>query len=212
MRFSHPTRPYLTLMLLLCGIGLLLSPQLHAQGGHGQGGQHGQGGHAQVGQHAQGSRGFGQRMPPRRRVLQGQPLAQWMQSHHGMSVPDQQRALEQEPGFHDLPQQTQQRMRDQLTHLNNMPPAQRQRVLDRTEMLAELTPQQRMQVRGAMQQYTALPPERRRIVGHAFGQLRRMPEDQRQAYMNANREQFSEQERVALSGLLSAEPYIPVPN
>src|ERR1700722_14630966 len=47
-------------------------------------------------------------------------LAQWMDRHSNLSLPDQQKALENEPGFRDLPPQTQQRYRDRLTQLNNM--------------------------------------------------------------------------------------------
>lgn len=47
-------------------------------------------------------------------------LAQWMSRHSSLPVPEQQRALEREPGFHDLSPQVQQRMHDRLTQLNNM--------------------------------------------------------------------------------------------
>ncbi len=56
-------------------------------------------------------------------------LAQWMDRHSNLPLADQQKALENEPGFRDLPPQTQQRMRDRLTQLNNMTPDQRQRIL-----------------------------------------------------------------------------------
>ena len=79
-------------------------------------------------------------------------LGQWMERHSNMPLADQQKALESEPGFRDLPPETQQRMRDSLTRLNNMTPEQRRRMLARTEALEHLTPQQRTQVRGALEQ------------------------------------------------------------
>jgi Protein of unknown function (DUF3106) len=137
-------------------------------------------------------------------------LKQWMNRHN--SPEEQQRALENEPGFHDLPQQTQQRFRDKLNQLNNMPPEQRRRTLERTEMMERLTPDQRQQLRGSVQQLGRLPDDRRRLVARAFRDLREMPVPQRQAILNSDRfhSQFSDQERGTLSGLLAVEPYIPV--
>jgi hypothetical protein len=139
-------------------------------------------------------------------------LGQWMDRHSNLSLPEQQRALEKEPGFRDLPAQTQQAMRNRLTELNNMTPEQRRRKLERTEAMERLTPSQRDQFRGAMQQYGGLPEDRRRMVARAFRDLREMPPPQRQAILNSDRlrGQFSEQERSTLSGLLAVEPYLPV--
>jgi hypothetical protein len=139
-------------------------------------------------------------------------LAQWMDRHSNLSLPDQQRALEKEPGFRDLPPQTQQAMRDRLTQLNNMPPEQRRRLLEHTEAMERLTQPQRQQVRGAMQEYRDLPIDRRRMVARAFRDLREMPQPQRQAILSSDRfrGQFSDQERNTLSSLLAIEPYIPV--
>jgi len=135
-----------------------------------------------------------------------------MDRHSNLSLPEQQRALEGEPGFKELPQQTQQRLRNQLNQLNNMPPEQRRRLLEHTEAMEQLTPPQRQQVRGAMQEYRALPIERRRMVARAFRDLREMPQPQRQAVLNSDRfrSQFSDEERNTLSSLLTVEPYIPV--
>lgn len=139
-------------------------------------------------------------------------LPQWMARHSNLSPTEQQRALENEPGFRDLPLQTQQRMRERLNQLNNMTPEQRRRMLEHTEVMEHLTPQQRQQVRGAMQQYQGLPEDRRRLVARAFRDLREMPEPQRQEIVSSDRfrGQFSEQERNTLSGLLAVEPYLPV--
>jgi hypothetical protein len=139
-------------------------------------------------------------------------LAQWMDRHSNLSPTDQQRALENEPGFRNLPAQTQQAMRNRLTELNNMTPEQRRRRLERTEAMERLTPPQRQQVRGALEQYRGLPEDRRRLVARAFHDLREMPEPQRQAILNSDRfrSQFSDQERGTLSNLLTVEPYLPV--
>lgn len=140
-------------------------------------------------------------------------LAQWMNRHSNLPVADQQRALEREPGFHDLSPQVQQRMRDRLTQLNNMPPERRERAMAQTEAMEHLDPQQRQQVRGAMTQLSSLPPERRRAVVHAFRDLRNLPPDQRQAALNSDRVRtsFTDGERSTLSNLVTIEPYLPPP-
>ena len=139
-------------------------------------------------------------------------LGQWMDRHSNLPLTEQQRALENEPGFRDLPPQTQQAMRDRLTQLNNMPPEQRRRMIEHTEVMEHLTPQQRQQFRSATEQYRSLPEDRRRLVARAFRDLREMPQPQRQAILNSDRfrGQFSDQERGTLSNLLAVEPYLPV--
>ena len=140
-------------------------------------------------------------------------LAQWMQHHRNLSLADQQRALESEPGFKQLPPETQQRMRNRLTQLNSMSPEQRSHIIERTEMMEHLTPPQRQQVRGAMQQLGELPVDRRRLVARTFRDLREMPPAQRAAFLNSDtyRAQFSEPERNTLSGLIAIEPFLPAP-
>jgi Protein of unknown function (DUF3106) len=134
-----------------------------------------------------------------------------MESHRNLSLPDQQRALENEPGFHDLPPQVQQRYRDRLAQLNNMTPEQRERMLERNEMLESHTPQERELFRQGMQQYNSLPANRKLLFKKAFRDLREMPPAQRQSVINSApfRAQFSDPERTALANVLAVEPYPP---
>lgn len=138
-------------------------------------------------------------------------LGQWMERHGNLPLAQQQRELQNEPGFHDLPPQTQQRMLNHLGRLNNMSPEQRHRLLERNEILEHLSPPQRQQWRSAVQQLGALPPERRRFVARAFRDLRDTPQSQRQTLLNSDRfrSQFSDEERNTLSNLLAVEPYLP---
>jgi hypothetical protein len=195
MRFSAPFRrllqPALAALLLVTGASVGLS-----QPG--------------VGQKALRPGGFGAHVGPPRQNQEH--LAQWMERHSSLPLPQQQKALENEPGFRDLPGQTQQRMRDRLTQLNGMPPEQRRRIIERTEAMEHLSPPQRQQVRSAMQQLGGLPIDRRRQVARAFRDLREMPQPQRQALLNSDRfrGQFSEEERNTLSNLIAVEPYLPI--
>lgn len=147
------------------------------------------------------------------RPQQQEHLAQWMQRHSDLSLSDQQRALESESGFKQLPPETQQRMRNRLTQLNSMSPEQRSRTIERTEMMEHLTPPQRQQVRGAMQQLGELPPERRRVVARTFRDIREMAPQQRASFLSSEnyRTEFSDPERKTLSGLIAVEPLLPAP-
>ena len=87
-------------------------------------------------------------------------MTQWMERHNNLPLAEQQKALEKEPGFRDLPPQTQQALRNRLTQLNNMPPEQRRRMLEHTETMERLTPQQRQQFRAASEQYRQLRTRR----------------------------------------------------
>lgn len=138
-------------------------------------------------------------------------LAEWMNRHRDLSLQQQQKALEGEPGFREYPAQTQQRLRDRLTQLNNMRPAQRERILELNEATEHLSPPQRQQVGGAVRQLGSLPEDRRHAVARAFRDLRAMPEGERQQYMNspAFRSQYNDQERSTLNNLMSVEPYLP---
>jgi hypothetical protein len=139
-------------------------------------------------------------------------LEQWMDRHRNMTLEQQQQALQNEPGFRELPQQTQQRTLNNLAKLNSMPEEQRRRLIERNEMMEHLTPQQRQQIRSATQQFSALPPDRQRLVRRAFRDLREMPEPQRQSILTSDRlhGEFSDYELSTLSNLLAVEPYIPV--
>jgi len=138
-------------------------------------------------------------------------LQQWMERHSNLSLPEQQRALQNEPGFRDLPPQLQQHELDELARLYNMDPEQRARMLDRNEALERLTPAQRQQWRTAVQQLDALPLPRRRVMTRVILDLREMPPEQRQLTLNspAFRAQFSDGERTMLSTILTVEPYTP---
>jgi hypothetical protein len=134
-----------------------------------------------------------------------------MERHGNLSLTEQQRALDNEPGFRDLPEQVRQREHEQLIRLNSMNPQQRTRLLERNEALERLAPPQRQQYRSTVQNFASLPPDRRHMVARAILDLRAMPPDQRRQELDSptSRAQFSDEERSMLSTLLTAEPYSP---
>lgn len=140
-------------------------------------------------------------------------IGQWMETHRHLPLVDQQRALENEPGFRSLPPQEQQQLHQRLTQLNNMSMADRSKLIGRTEAMESLAPVQRQQVRNAMAQLGSIPEERRHVVSRQFFQLRDMPPAQRQAFIESPqyRTQFSDPERTAIGSLLNVAPiYAPL--
>lgn len=140
----------------------------------------------------------------------GEHLAEWMNQHRGLTLQQQQQALQREPGFRELPPQTQQRMMERLAQLNAMSPMQRQRTLERTEVMERLTPLQRSEVRGAMQELGSLPPDQRRDVARSFRELRQLPPNQRMLMLNSGRYGWlNYEQRTTLTNLLQVEPMLP---
>jgi hypothetical protein len=105
----------------------------------------------------------------------GEHLPEWMNQHGGMTLEQQQAALDREPGFRQLPPQTQMQMHQRLAQLNAMTPEQRARTLAHTEAMERLNPAQRSQVRGALEQLGSLPMDQRRQVMRSFRELRMLP-------------------------------------
>ena len=140
----------------------------------------------------------------------GEHLAEWMNQHQGMTLEQQQQALDQEPGFLELPAQTQQRMHERLAQLNAMTPLQRQRLLEHTEAMERLTLGQRSQVREAMQRLGSLPIDQRRQVMRSFRELRQLPPNQRMVVMMSMRYSWmNTAQREALTRLIQVEPMLP---
>jgi hypothetical protein len=156
-----------------------------------------------------------QRNPQARQPYEGNQRAQhlgaWLQQHGNLSPAEQERALQNEPGFDRLPPQTQHQLVDRLRQIDSMPPDQRQRTLDRIETVERLSPEMRQQVRASISQMGTLPADRQRMVKKAFRDLRDFPPDQRGTMMASPQfqRQFTQQERGILSGLLTATPYEP---
>jgi hypothetical protein len=140
----------------------------------------------------------------------GEHLPEWMNQHQGMSLEQQQAALDREPGFLDLPIQTQQQMHQRLAQLNAMPPEQRARTLEHAEAMERLDPAQRSQVRGAMQQLGSLPMDQRRQVMRSFRELRAYPPEQRFGVMNSPRYGWlNYEQKTVLTNLIFVAPLLP---
>lgn len=140
----------------------------------------------------------------------GEHLPEWMNQHQGMTLQQQQAALDREPGFRELPPQTQMQMHQRLAQLNAMTPEMRARTLAHTEAMEQLNPVQRGQVRGAMQQLGSLPIEERRQVMRSFRELRMYPPEQRFGVLNSPRYAWlNYAQRTVLTNLITVAPLLP---
>ena len=153
----------------------------------------------------QAPRGQGARPPqgrPPARPQRGGHAGDWLRHYKDMPPAEQERALQNDPGFRRLPPAQQQQLRQRLQHFSNLPPQQQLRMLNRMETWEHLTPQQKYQARQIFGQIRALPPGRQRAVGTAIHALRGMPPEQREQVIDSDRFRgmFSDQEREMMRG------------
>jgi len=153
-----------------------------------------------------------QRRPPAYQPpLPGQPLARpqptghagdWLRRYKDLPPSEQERALQNDPGFRRLSPQRQQQLRQRLQHFSGLPPQQQLRMLNRMETWEHLTPEQKQQARQIFGQIKQLPPDRQRAVGTAIHDLRAMSPEQRERVINSERFKgvFSDQEREMMRG------------
>ncbi len=141
----------------------------------------------------------------------GEHLPEWMEQHRGMTLEQQQAALDREPGFRELPVQTQLQMHQRLAQLNAMTPEMRARTLAHTEAMERLNPAQRSQVRGVMQQLGSLPMDQRHQVIRCFRELRMLPPEVRVGMVNSPRYAWlNYQQHTVLTNLIVIAPLLPV--
>jgi Protein of unknown function (DUF3106) len=157
--------------------------------------------------------------PPRRGPVfhgPGPHFGDWLRNHEKQSPADRLKALEQDPGFQNLPPDVKDRMRNRLQDFNNRPSEQQQQILQRMETFEHLSPDQQQKVRGMFRDFRNLPPERRRALNQGLRFLQDMPADQRQKAVDSDvfRSRFSDQERDLLRGMsaVGINPGAPPPN
>lgn len=135
-------------------------------------------------------------------------LGDWLRAHKDLPPDQQEKALENDPAFKNLPPQRQAELKERLQKFNGLPPDKRDRALARMEYWDKLSPDQRKQVRDANQQIQTLPVERRVMVHKALRHLRQMSPDERQQEFQSERfkSTFSDQEQTILKNLAVINP------
>lgn len=139
-------------------------------------------------------------------------LGEWLRQHQNMTLPEQERALRTEPGFHRLPPARQQRLLERLQQLDAMPPARRERMLARLETWERLSQEQRQQVRVGILEVHQMPFDRQAMIHRAVRDLSEFPQSQRGDILNSPefRRHYSDYERQVLATLMMAQPYEPL--
>jgi Protein of unknown function (DUF3106) len=135
-------------------------------------------------------------------------MGDWLTAHKNLSADEQEKLLENDPGFKSLPPEKQAALRERLRKFNNLTPEQRERLFNRIQFMASLTPEQRQQIREANQTLETLPEDRKILLHKAIRHLSQMTPQEREHAMSEERfkNMFSEQERGILSKLSAINP------
>ena len=138
----------------------------------------------------------------------GPGMGEWLRQHQNLTSEQQEKLLENDPGFKKLPPNRQAELKEHLRKFNSLTPEQRERALKRMEFMAKLTPQQREQIREAQKTLQGMPQDRQVMVHTALRHLSQMDPQQRQQTMNEDRfkAMFSEQERGVIGQLAAITP------
>ncbi|HJX84634.1 MAG TPA: DUF3106 domain-containing protein [Candidatus Angelobacter sp.] len=132
----------------------------------------------------------------------------WLLKNQTLPPDQQEKALENDPGFQKLPPERQAQLKERLRKFNSLPPEERQRAVQRMQFMESLTPQQREQFQQANQQFQGLPENRKLLVRTALRHLRQMDPQGRQQQFQSDqfRNTFSPQEQELLKSLSGISP------
>jgi len=124
----------------------------------------------------------------------------WLRRYKGLPPKEQDRALQNDPGFRRMTSEQQKRLRQQLHYFASLPPQEQQRIVDNMDRWAHLTPEQKHQAREVFGRMQHILPERRPMVRTAIRNLSAMPPERREEVINSNRFQkmFSPEEREVM--------------
>lgn len=142
-------------------------------------------------------------------VQKGAPkLGAWLRAHKDMPLDQQEKALENDPGFKRISPQSQAQLKERLHKFNSLPADQKDKALRNMEYWEKLTPDQKEQIRQAHQHMETLPNERRVMVRRALRNLRKMSPNERQQEFQSDKFKttFSDQEQTILKNLAEINP------
>ena len=109
----------------------------------------------------------------------------WIDRLQAMTPAEQERFLNNNARFRDLPVEQQAQIRQRLQVWNGLSPEQRQTLVERERVLAQMTPEQRRYVRETlMPEWQNMRPARRQAVLGKLRDLRDLSESERAAKLN----------------------------
>ena len=128
----------------------------------------------------------------------------WIDRLREMTPAEQEKFLNNNTRFRNLPSERQAQIRQRLQVWNNLSPEQRQTLAQRERVLAQMTPEQRNYVRETLlPEWQNLPPARRQVVLGKLRDLHSLSDSERASKLND--ESFmnglSPDERQMLRGL-----------
>lgn len=135
-------------------------------------------------------------------------LGAWLRAHKDLPIDQQEKALENDPGYKGLSAQRQNELKERLRKFNSLPPQQKEKALRNMEYWEKLTPEQKEQVKQAHQHMETLPAERKTMVRQALRHLRKMsPGERAQEFASDKfKKDFSDQEQTILRNLAEINP------
>lgn len=135
-------------------------------------------------------------------------LGAWLRAHKDLPFDQQEKALENDPGFKRLTPQRQAELKDRLQKFNSLPPDKKEKALRNMEYWEKLTPEQKEQIKQAHQHMETLPAERKTMVRKALRHLRTLsPAERQQEFASGEfKTKFSDQEQTILRNLAEINP------
>jgi hypothetical protein len=127
----------------------------------------------------------------------------WLRKYSSLPPSQQERQLQNDPGFRSLPPQRQQQLMNRLRNFNSQSPEKKAQILNRMETFEHMSPQQQQQARNLFSQYRNLPEDQKTKVQQAYRRLRGMPPSARNELLNSDefKNNYTPEQRDLLRGM-----------
>jgi hypothetical protein len=131
----------------------------------------------------------------------------WLRRYQNLPPAEQERALNSDPQFRELPNDDQEKLRERLRQFNSFPPEKRQRILKRMEVFDHLSPEQQQHARDLFGRLRNVPEERRRVIKRTARNLRQFDAAERERLLNSDayRNNFTDEERSLIRELAALD-------
>jgi hypothetical protein len=115
------------------------------------------------------------------RMERRQMPQKWMAELQQMSPDEQERFLENNRRFQNLPAWRQEEIRARLKQWNNLTPEQKQTLVRRAQILERMSPAERSEIRQViLPEWRQLPPDRRQVLKQKLLELRGLNDSERE--------------------------------
>jgi hypothetical protein len=126
-------------------------------------------------------RGIARQQRAERRMERGRVPQRWMRKLQDMSPAEQERFLENNQRFRNLPPARQAEIRARLKQWNSLTPEQKQTLIRRARILERMSADERREIRQViLPEWRQLPPDRRQVVREKLRQLQGLDDSERE--------------------------------